>query len=227
MIKRESTNEEKLEAVQNYLQGKESIKEISLRLSVNKKTVRRWTGNYESLGESGIIKQTNNARYSKELKTDAVEAYFAGEGSQTELCNRYHIRSTRQLRNWIKVYNGHKELRSSGGLGSEIYMTKGKLTTLAERIEIVSFCIEHNKNYSETIEKYGVSYHQIYAWVRKYDEKGAIGLEDKRGKHKLESEMTDTERIKAENRLLQAQNRRLELENKLLKKLEELERRGY
>lgn len=106
-------------------------------------------------------------------------------------------------------------------------MTKGKATTLEERIEIVSFCIEHNKDYSTTIKKYGVSYQQIYAWVRKYDEKGAIGLEDKRGKRKLESEMTDIERIKAENRLLQAQNRRLELENKLLKKLEELERRGF
>lgn len=227
MMKRKSTNEEKLGAVQSYLHGKESVIEISRRLSVDKKTVRRWIGNYESQGESGIIKQTKNARYSKELKTAAVEAYLAGKGTQPELCKIYHLRSTHQLRNWIKVYNGHKELRSSGGRGSEIYMTKGKTTTLEERIEIVCFCIEHDKNYSETIEKYGVSYQQIYAWVRKYDEKGVIGLEDKRGKRKPEPEMTDTERIKAENRLLQAQNRRLELENKLLKKLEELERRGY
>ena len=227
MIKRKSANEEKLEAVQNYLQGKESIKEISLRLSVGKTTVRRWIGNYESQGESGIIKQTKNARYSKELKMAVVEAYLAGEGSQAELCKKNHLRSTRQLHNWINVYNGHKELRSSGGRGSGIYMTKGKTTTLEERIEIVGFCIEHDKNYSATIEKYGVSYQQIYAWIRRYYEKGAVGLEDKRGKRKPESEMTDTERIKAENRLLQAQNRRLELENKLLKKLEELERRRY
>ncbi|HEY5590392.1 MAG TPA: transposase [Paludibacter sp.] len=227
MIQRKSTNEEKLEAVQNYLQGKESIKGISLRLSVDKKTVRQWIGNYESQGKSGVIKQPKNARYSQELKTTVVGAYLAGKGSQTELCKKFHLRSTRQLYDWIKAYNGHKELRSSGGLESEIYMTKGKSTTLAERIEIVSFCIEHNKNYSETIEKYGVSYQQIYAWVRKYEEKGAVGLEDKRGKRKPESEMTDTERIKAENRLLQARNRHLELENKLLKKLEELERRGY
>lgn len=227
MKKRKSTNGEKLEAVQNYLQGKESVKEVSLRLSVDKKTVRRWIGNYESQGKSGVIKQPKNARYSKELKVAVVEAYLAGKGSQIELCKRFHLRSTRQLYNWIKAYNGHKELRSSDSRGSEIYMAKGKTTTLEERIEIVSFCIEHNKNYNETIEKYGVSYQQIYAWVRKYDEKGAVGLEDKRGKRKPDSEMTDTERIKAENRLLQAKNRHLELENKLLKKLEELERRRY
>jgi len=116
------------------------VKEISFRLNVGKTTVRRWIGNYESQGESGIVKQTKNARYSKELKAVAVEAYLEGKGSQTELCKRFHLRSTRQLHNWIKVYNGHKELRSSSSRGSEIYMTKGKTTTLEERIEIVSFC---------------------------------------------------------------------------------------
>lgn len=103
MMKRKSTDEEKLEAVQNYLQRKESIKGISFRLNVDKKTVRRWIGNYESQGESGVIKQTKNAGYSKEFKTAAVEAYLAGQGSQTELCKKFHLRSTRQLRNWIKV----------------------------------------------------------------------------------------------------------------------------
>jgi transposase len=137
MIKRKSTNEEKLEAVQNYQQGKESVTEISFRLNVGKTTVHRWIGNYESQGESGIIKQPKNSIYSKELKTAVVAAYHAGQGSQTELCKKFHLRSTRQLHNWINVYNGHKELRSSGGRGSGIYMTKGKATTLEERIEII------------------------------------------------------------------------------------------
>lgn len=48
-------------------------------------------------------------------------------------------------------------------------MTKGRTTTYEERIEIVSFCIERGNDYTATIEKYGVSYQQIYSWVRKYN----------------------------------------------------------
>ena len=40
-------------------------------------------------------------------------------------------------------------------------------------------CIEHGNDYTAAIEKYGVSYQQIYSWVRKYNEKGAEGLVDK------------------------------------------------
>lgn len=104
-------------------------------------------------------------------------------------------------------------------------MTKGRNTTYEERVEIVSYCIEHNNDYTSTMEKFGVSYQQIYSWVRKYNDKGAEGLLDKRGKRKPESEMTELERLRAEKRMLEARNKRLETENAVLKKLEEIERR--
>ena len=103
-------------------------------------------------------------------------------------------------------------------------MTKGRNTTYEERVEIVSYCIEHGNDYTAAIEKYGVSYQQIYSWVKKYNDKGVEGLVDKRGKRKPESEMTEVEKLKAENRLLEARNRRLETECAVLKKLKELER---
>ena len=49
--------------------------------------------------------------------------------------------------------------------------------------------------------------------MRKYNEKGIDGLVDKRGNRKAESEMTDAEKLRAENRILEARNRRLETEN--------------
>ena len=104
-------------------------------------------------------------------------------------------------------------------------MTKGRETTLDERIEIVSYCIEHGKDYQVTIQEYGVSYNQIYSWVRKYEEKGVDGLIDNRGCKKLKSEMDENDRLRAENRLLKAENRRLEVELAVRKKLKELERR--
>ena len=180
---------------------------------------------YETFGEDGLLKLKKNNQYTAEIKRLAVESYLKGEGSQTEICKRYKIRSKVILRKWIKVYNGHKELRPSRGRGSDIYMTKGRSTTYEERVEIVSYCIENGNGYAAAIEKYGVSYQQIYAWVRKYNEKGAEGLVDKRGKRKPESEMTELEKLRAENKMLEARNKRLETENAVLKKLEEIERR--
>ena len=70
-----------------------------------------------------------NKRYSKELKTEAVEAYLRGEGSLRELCKKFKISSKTQLMNWIKWYNGHRELKERTAAKGEIYMTKGRKTT--------------------------------------------------------------------------------------------------
>jgi transposase len=104
-------------------------------------------------------------------------------------------------------------------------MTKGRATTLDERIEIVRYCIEQGKDYGAAIERYQVSYQQVYSWVRKYEELGIAGLNDKRGKRKPLEEMTEVERLRAENRMLQAENKRKEMEIAILKKLQEVERR--
>ncbi len=70
-----------------------------------------------------------------------------------------------------------------------------------------------------------MSYHQVYGWVRKYEKVGVAGLSDKRGKRKPLEEMTEVERLRAENRMLQAENKRKDMEIEVLKKLEEVERR--
>jgi transposase len=104
-------------------------------------------------------------------------------------------------------------------------MTKGRTTTRDERIEIVSYCIANGKDYGATIEKYQVSYQQIYSWVSKYEKAGVNGLIDKRGKRKPLDEMSDIERLRAENRMLQAENKQKEMEIEILKKVQEVERR--
>ena len=103
-------------------------------------------------------------------------------------------------------------------------MTKGRKTTYEERVEIVRYCIEHEMDYAQTAEKYQVSYQQIYQWIRKYQSNGVEGLVDKRGKRKTKSEMSELEKLRAENRLLQAEKRKAELEIAFLKKLGKIER---
>ena len=101
-------------------------------------------------------------------------------------------------------------------------MAKGRKTTQEERAEIVAFYIEHNKDYGLTVETYNVSYQQIYAWVRKYEEGGVDNLKDNRGRTKPAEEMTEIEKLKAEMKILEAKNRQLEIENEFIKKLQEL-----
>ena len=60
-------------------------------------------------------------------------------------------------------------------------------------------------DYASVANKYGCSYGQVYAWVRKYKDKGIEGLYDRRGKNKAISQLSDIEKLKAENRLLKAQ----------------------
>lgn len=106
-------------------------------------------------------------------------------------------------------------------------MTIRRKTTYEERIEIVQYCIEHENNYAKTAKQYHVSYQQVYGWVKKYEQKGVEGLLDRRGHRKPEDEMSELEKLRAENRLLKAQNKRQEMEMEFLKKLEEVKRRRF
>ena len=119
-----------------------------------------WVKNYKALGSGGLRKISKYSTYTKEIKQAALQAYINREGSQNDVCRKIWICSKMQLQNWVKAYNGHKEIRSSIGKGSKIYMTKGRNTTYDERVEIVSYCIENGKDYAETIEKYCVSNQQ-------------------------------------------------------------------
>ena len=96
-------------------------------------------------------------------------------------------------------------------------MTKGRKTTQEDRAQIVAFCIERGKDYALTVETHQVSYQQIYSWVRKYEASGVGGLVDRRGKSKPEDELTETERLRQENRMLQAKLKDKEMEIALLK----------
>lgn len=60
---------------------------------------------------------------------------------------------------------------------------------------------------------------------KKYQTQGIEALKDGNGKRKKESEMSELEKLKAKNKLLEAENRRQLMEIEFLKKLDEVERR--
>lgn len=223
MSKRKVSVEDKIYAVNLYLDGKESQNRIASMFGVNLASVQQWIRNYESMGTDAFTLK-GNKKYSKELKQQAVLDYLAGKGSQNDICKKYGIRSKAKLQIWIKQYNGHEELKSSG-TGGNIIMTKGRKTTFEERIDIVQYCIAHDHNYTETAEKYQVSYQQARSYTVKYESGGVEALRDHRGKRKTPDEMTELEKLRAEVKLLRAEKERAEMEVSFLKKLEEIERR--
>lgn len=217
---------EKITAIEKYLKGEDSLNHIAVSLGIPYSSVKQWLQTYQSLGPNELHNSSKNTVYSAELKVAAVEEYLAGGVSHMEICRRYGIKSTRQLRNWILKYNGHEKLKASGTGGTPI-MTNRRATTYDERVEIVRFCIEHQNNYAQTAEKFRVSYQQVYSWTNKYLKSGVEALQDNRGKRKSEDEMSEVEKLKAQNKLLQAENRRKQMEIDFLKKLDEIKRRRF
>jgi transposase len=215
--------EEKTNAVKAYLSGTTSIDQIAHKCQVSKMSVRMWITNHQSSGANGLITTSKNVSYPQVLKVKAVDDYIAGKGSQEAICRKYGIRSRTQLQAWIMKYNSHEELKTSG-TGGRPLMTKGRATTFDERVEIVKHCIEHNNSYNETAEKFNISYQQARSWTVKYQVSGIDALQDRRGKRKSVDEMSEIEKLKAQNKLLEAQKLHLELENEFLKKIKELER---
>lgn len=224
MSKRARSLEEKVQIVKALENGTHTISELESIYKVHNITIYDWVYKYEKYGLEGLKESSSWKRYSKELKLKAVKDYLGGEFSLREITRKYEIPSDSTLRQWIKKYNSHRELKDTGM--RRIYsMTKGRKTTWKERIEIVQNALENEKNYQQTAENHQVSYQQVYQWVRKYEDGGWDALKDRRGRSKNEDELTPEEKTKLEIRRIKKENERLRAENAFLKKLEEIERR--
>ena len=104
-------------------------------------------------------------------------------------------------------------------------MTKSRKVSKDERIEIVKYCIEHDLDYTRTAKLYETTYANVFNWVKKYNAKGEESFGDKRGHHKKDNEVDETEKLRRELKRMQHERDMALLEVKLLKKLDEIERR--
>ena len=220
---RKIKTEDKIRIAKAYTKGTIGLNAAAEQLGVHPSVVDDWVRLYQTEGIEALLPQKENRRYDPALKEAAVKDYLSGKGSIRKICRSYKIRSTSQLRDWIMVYNGHKDFNKQTG-GSR--MTKGRETTQAERIAIAKACIANGKNYGEVAIAYNVSYQQARSWTLKYIEGGEGALEDRRGQRKKDQQpRTELEQAQIEIEQLKHKLRMLEMENHLLKKLEEIERR--
>lgn len=217
------TEEQKISAVMACLENQVSRAEVSRKFGVSLRRLDEWIINYTENGTAALSKQEHNKVYPPEIKLQAVKDYLAGLGSQNIIAARYGLRSSTQLRDWIKWYNSGRifDRRMSGGSR----MKQGRETTQEERIAIAKECLENGCNYGETAIAHNVSYQQVYTWVRKYKQMGPAGLEDRRGtRTRQQNPRTELEAARIEIEQLKHKLYMAEMEKNLLKKLQELER---
>lgn len=214
---------EKVKIVERYLNGEIGMRQAAKELGVTHQCIRSWVCIYKSKGPVGLLGRSRNGHYSKELKLSAVKDYLNGKGSLFAICTKYGIRSERLLRYWLKVYNSGGTLKTSTG---GTHMKKAKPTTFDERLKIVIECLANDKNYGAMALKYQCSYQQVRNWVKRYEEMGVEGLQDRRGKRigSLPSR-TSEEAMRDRIAELEKKNLDLQMENDLLKKVRDLERR--
>ena len=210
------SDEERIEAVQEYLEGKGSYRSIARKYGINYERFRQLAIRAKTEGIEAVKTRSTNKKYQVETKIKAVREYMEGKYSLVEICSRYQISGHSVLIQWIKWYNSGRDFKERTRSGRGITMNKGRKTTQEERAEIVAFCIENGKDYRLAMEKYSVSYQQIYSWVRKYEATGIEGLTDRRGKAKPEDKLTEADRLRMENKILQAKLKDMELHRLLL-----------
>ena len=219
--------EQKLKACEDYLSGRKSAVQIARELNMGKRgrnRVMEWSKKYKAYGASLFEETHTKKSYSKQFKQKAVKEYLEGKGSLEDLAVRYGIPSHATILQWTRKYNNHIELRDYDPK-PEVYMAQRRKTTFDERLEVVKYCLDHDRRIADTASVYKCSYAQVRSWLIKYDKDGEDGLKDRRGKHRKEEELSDLE--KAQRKILRLEKEKEEFRRKyeLLKKAEELERR--
>ncbi len=165
MAKSPHTPEFRAKVSQEYLDGS-SCPFLAEKYGIGKTTLQQWVAKYRLYGIVAFIKHPGNSSYSSDFKKMCVEAVLSGEGSVDNVVAKYNISSREVLRRWIQCYNADRELEDYSPK-REVYMAAARRkTTIEERREIVTCCLNHNHDYKGAASVYEVSCSQVYSWVK-------------------------------------------------------------
>ena len=155
----------KTKVAQEYLDGKGSFYYLADKYHIGRATIQKWVAAYKVHGIDAFICGPGNASYTSEFKTMCVEEVISGYGSSVDIGAKYKLHPS-VLESWIRMYNANRKLKNYDPK-REVYMAEARRkTTIEERKKIVTYCIEHNRDYKGTAALYDVSYSQVYSWVK-------------------------------------------------------------
>ena len=164
--------EQKIMVCEAYINNGVSAKELARSLGMTEHgddIIFQWAKLYCAYGKDAFTNYSKNRMYSKEFKERVVRDYLDGNGTILDLQIKYRIPSNSTISAWVNKYTKGEEIHSYCPY-PEVYKVKAKRdTTLEERIEIVNYFLNHNRNYKETIRLFGCSYNQVRNWILKYE----------------------------------------------------------
>ncbi|WP_077619692.1 helix-turn-helix domain-containing protein [Bacillus sinesaloumensis] len=206
MSRRAFTVEYKYEIIKAWEDGTYSLNELAKKYKVSISSILDWKYKYDIDGTEGLKKSSTWKTYTNELKLNAVNDYLSGNYSLREVTRKYGLSDKSVLRKWINKYNSHRDLKDTSK-GRTNSMTKGRKTTVDERIQIVLDCLGNGKDFRRTAETFKVSYQQVYQWVKKYEIIGDEALKDGRGRKKEAAELTPEDNFKLQLKKLESEIR--------------------
>lgn len=212
---------EKVSLVEEYLSGRLRMREAARRAGVGHSTMESWVSRYRAEGLSALAENGNRAKrqYSEEVKRKAVEEYLSGQGSSMAIAEKYQLRSGNLVLDWVKAYHERNSRQETGG------SVMRKDHTEEERLRAVLACLDGGQQLGDVAREYQVEVQTLRGWVKKYEEMGAAGLEDRRGRRLADqAPRTKEEALRIENARLKQENELLKMELYLRKKVKELER---
>lgn len=188
--------EDKMRYVEMILSGR-SPRSIEREFGISHHQTHQWVERYQEQGPDGLGRRRKNRIYSLELKKQVVQEYLSDETSLLKLCRKHDISNASVVYQWVSQYTSGKRIRATRRRNP---MKDGRKATYLERIEIVQWTIENGFDYNRAVEQFKVSYAQVYNWVKKFQTGGEEALQDRRGRHKEEHELSEQERLELENK---------------------------
>ena len=214
--RKEVAFEEKVSLVEEYLAGRLRMREAARRAGVGHTTMESWISRYRSEGISALEENGNRSKrkYSEDFKRQVAEEYLSGQGSSMAIAEKYHLRSGNLVLDWVKAYHERNSERERGG-------------TIMRNEHTIEERLEGGRVLQEVAQAHQVAVQTLRSWVKKYQELGPAGLEDRRGKRLADqTPRSRDEALRIENSRLKKENELLKMELYLRKKVQELER-GY
>lgn len=222
--------ETKIKACKEYEKGNKSFVEIGEEINAGDTTVSYWYAKYKEKGPDSLKAKTSKGSFSKEFKMNIIEEYLTGNHTYQQLGHKYDI-SHSTVSKWINMWYNGIELKDTKQKREDNSM-KVNQKTYRERIEIVKWVLNNNKNYKKAAEIYNLNYALIYKWTQTFLKEGEEGLKYKKRGPKFKTKinlgkLTDTEKLKYELEKEKELRKRLELELEILKKKEAVEKELY
>ncbi|MCZ2258735.1 helix-turn-helix domain-containing protein [Sporosarcina sp. G11-34] len=151
------------------------------------------------------------AKYSDEFKVMIVREYLAGLLGYKRLAEKYKIKSTTQIKNWVLVYKEYGVEGLFRKESNEVYSVQFKL-------DVLSFIKRTGASLTETALHFGLTNPpMISSWNKKFLEGGAEALDQPRGRPAMFDKAKNVKSTQLTSKDEMTREQKLERENELLR----------